>query len=606
MQSTPIFNKAQQRAITWPLPGKNMHHLAVIAGPGTGKTLTLTARLLYLLKEAKIPSEQILALTFTRKAAGEIRERLLKERIQFKNVVTFHALGYQILKNAGLEVKLVSERQQQRILTELKSSLGLTKNYSRKDLELLISKTKNSGADDPQGILTAYNNKLHQSGLQDYEDLIIDATRLYRENKQLQRYTYILIDEFQDTSRIQLELISALSAGQIFAVGDPRQAIYDFRGSDPESFNNLRTTFPGQEFTTIELTENYRSAPELVAAANLIFPEFQPLQAQVQLTGAWQLITTLNPYTEADYIIADITTRLGGTYLENSGDTPAVSTGTKDAGFRDFAVLYRSHYQKRILEQKLADLGLPFQVVGEGNPFTNPQVRLVITVLNFLLSKDATALKELFFTPAFKLTPRTLDDLEALTEISLDTLTQEKYFQDPLVRDLADKLAALQEFKDLPLAELITKVTTEFNITHDTAFQEFNNLALNFSGDTGAFLKYLQRLSEQEFYDPAAEKLTLLTMHAAKGLEFNYIYVLDFNCGNAKETPEELRLFYVALTRAKKILQLIQTTAVSEYPAQIYQVIKTSPHQILADPKLTQILKKKIKLKEKRAQTSLF
>jgi superfamily I DNA/RNA helicase len=212
---------------------------------------------------------------------------LLKERIQFKNVVTFHALGYQILKNAGLEVKLVSERQQQRILTELKSSLGLTKNYSRKDLELLISKTKNSGADDPQGILTAYNNKLHQSGLQDYEDLIIDATRLYRENKQLQRYTYILIDEFQDTSRIQLELISALSAGQIFAVGDPRQAIYDFRGSDPESFNNLRTTFPGQEFTTIELTENYRSAPELVAAANLIFPEFQPLQAQVQLTGAW-------------------------------------------------------------------------------------------------------------------------------------------------------------------------------------------------------------------------------------------------------------------------------------------------------------------------------
>jgi superfamily I DNA/RNA helicase len=606
MQSAAIFNKAQQRAITWPLPGKNKHHLEVIAGPGTGKTLTLTARLLYLLKEAKISPEQILALTFTRKAAGEIRERLLKEGIQFKNIATFHALGYQILMDAGQEVKLVSERQQQRILTDLRSSLGLTKNYSRKDLELLISKTKNSVVADTQGILTAYNNKLHQTGLQDYEDLIIDATRLYHENKQLQRYTYILIDEFQDTSRIQLELIAALSAGQIFAVGDPRQAIYGFRGSDPESFNNLRTAFPGQEFTTIELTENYRAAPELVAAANLIFPEFQPLQARVQHAGAWHLVTTLNPYTEADYIIADITTRLGGTYLEDSGDTPAVSTGTKDAGFRDFAVLYRSHYQKRILEQKLADLGLPFQVVGEGNPFTNLQVRLVITVLNYLLSKETMALKELLFTPALKLSTRTLDNLEALMEINPDTLAQEKYFHDPLLRSLADKLAALQEFKDLPLTELITKITTEFNITQDTAFQEFRNLALNFPGDTNTFLEYLQRLSEQEFYDPAAEKLTLLTMHAAKGLEFNYVYILDFNLSKTTANPEELRLFYVALTRAKKILQLIQTTAVSEQPAQIYEVIKTSPHQILADPKLAQILKKKIKLKEKRAQARLF
>lgn len=534
----------------------------ISAGPGTGKTKTLTARILHLIQSGKAKPHEILALTFTKKAAQEMQERIGQKG---PVICTFHALCSTLL---GGDHAYITEAERAAIIKTLPRPRALS-GVPVREIGLYISRAKNL-APVPDGIapvVDAYNAALHSRGLIDFDDLLL-KTRAALQGGTIPRpaFRYILVDEFQDTNRLQYELLHLLRANDnVFVIGDPNQSIYGFRGASGDIFATFQADFP--QFYQVALTHNYRSAPPIVAVANAIFKDAPQLQAANSIRGSVAAWEFLNEYSEAHWVVGEIQNRIGGADLLQATHHDA------KASLRDFAIVYRSRRVAKTIQKYIADSGLPYQVVGDGSPYDQPEVQQLIALLRNIAGQPSPVLQ---FTPG---------QIGALLQ-PIDATRPPS--------DIADELVRVFQLPQTPGLKQVLAVL----VSHK---QLANSIA------------YFDRLQAEGFYDPAAECITLLTVHASKGLEFAHVFLIGPEQGvlpSAKgDTPEERRLFYVAATRAKDHLDITYTTRRTKEPAEVSQFIAELPEAILPrtqDPNLATDKRRLQKRQAKRAQTSLF
>jgi superfamily I DNA/RNA helicase len=570
------LNEDQLRAATAP-SGPAM----IVAGPGTGKTKTLVARLVYLLHQQKRAPSSMGALTFTNKAAREMKVRLehaLPDQ-PLPLITTFHGFAHTILEEHNPQDlrEFVSAGERQQIIRSLKKHAphGL----SVRDVGLHISKHKNDphAKDDAlRPLVDAYNLELATRNLRDFDDLLLELRALLQNpatrNALHVKYRTYLVDEFQDTNALQYELLQMLNAtDDIFVIGDPHQSIYGFRGAGGDVFGTFLQDFPHADHVT--LTANYRSTPEVVAVVNAIFPDTTPLQPQQNITGIVRNIEVLNEYGEATWVLQEIQRELGGSDMLTGSQHHAANAHERT--FRDFAILYRSRADAKAVQKYTEQSGIPYQIAGEGSPYEHPAVQEILAALAYVV--HGTAYKKSAALEPHK--------------------------------------AELQELK-LPdvVAEIIAILHLETDKNH-ASIRAFCNSLLHVQDLSIAdYLEYVQAIAEQEFYDPRADAVTFLTIHASKGLEFSRVFLLAAEEGslphmrkNEKVSiEEEQRLFYVAVSRAAQSIDIIHARTRGGESKKPSRFLKNVPLEQAVDPELQTQARRAHKREQKRAQTSLF
>ena len=563
----------------------------IVAGPGTGKTKTLTSRIAYLCSQG-VDAGRILALTFTVKSAHEMQERVgaILEGLAPPAISTFHALGYQILKAAqpATELVFVSEVDRLAIIRDLPRSQDL-RSLSTRELALLISRQKGyvEDAEAPQSfasLLKYYQAALADKGLIDFDDLLYRAYHYLLHHAEVRQrwrdtYDYILIDEFQDTNELQWGLICLLrGTDNLFVIGDPKQSIYGFRGATTKIFERFRQDFPSAREITLQI--NYRSDIQIVALASAIFPERHVLVPHSINPGEVQAIQTLNEYSEAELVVAQIEQGIGGS------DLLKATIESKGRTLRDFAILYRTHQVVKTVQRKLHDSGIPYQVVGEGSPYEQPEVQTVIGVLRWLAGGEAPNVK------------------------GFSTLQ---------VQAILEGIE-----KDLPPSQLAQSVAEALQLASDTSrrqrLAQFVGTLVRFdtrADGLQACLEHIDYIAQGDFYDPEADAVTLLTIHASKGLEFPHVILIAAEEGSLphvrKATPtdfdEERRLFYVAITRAMRQLDIMYAQKRAGERREPSRFVTQIPDTILRraiDPHMDRLQRKQKRREHKARQATLF
>ena len=556
--------------------------MSIIAGPGTGKTKTLTTRIVHMI-ESGIDSGQIIALTFTNKAAREMQERV--ERMLGGGVkpeiCTFHSLGQKLLRQyLARKIELVDATERSAIIRKVRDELG-AKSLSLRDLSLAVSRAKTRFNHDHNDkkikyLVARYNESLSDRGLHDFDDLLVKTLELLDQNQEVRRatqdiYRFAMVDEFQDTSELQYHLLRMLVGGDnICVIGDPRQAIYGFRGARADIFQRFAADFPQR--TQVVLHQNYRSTPAVVVVANGVYPD-APLIAQRQERGAAHAVEVLNEFSEAAWVVKEIEMHFGGTDFLRSHEYRDAQSGAR--GFSDFAVLYRTHRTSRVLQRVLATSGIPFQVAGEGSPYEMPLLQSIVQSLC--------------------------------------------YIADPRDRELP--FISLADFKvgeGEALDELVERIILTLGLVVKTdeqriALNQFRSGLLRFK-DVHSFLAHVDSIAEHGYYDPKANAVALLTIHAAKGLEFEHVFLIGAEEGvlpskKAESVNEEMRLFYVALTRAARRIEIMYARNRNRQPALPSRFVTGLDEVVLkriVDPEINQQIARRRKRRAKRQQSRLY
>lgn len=567
------------------------HHLLVIAGPGTGKTNTLISKILYISKEK--PTSSILALTFTKKACQEISERLnILGLNDYQNleIGTFHQFCLKYC-NYKANSQLASENELKTIIKDIIAEQNLAKLVNIKDLQLIISKFKNLAFDQKylldwqKAVFEAYQQKLIKNNWFDYDDILTNF--LTQELNKIINYEYILVDEYQDTNKLQFAILKKLSTpkSKVMVIGDPLQAIYSFRGANNDAFANFENYFqPSREIT---LNINYRSCANLLKFSQSLYQNHSQLQANSQSQGKIELVTTLNEYSEADFIIEKIEELIGGSEFLKASQ---YADNRSKTGFRDIAIIYRTHRLVKVLKEKLKTQAIPFQLVGEGSFWELVEVKLVIAF--FYLINDGRQMENFLKSHYLQFTPSCIEKINQANDkcnhdllASLKYLVETRLVSNEQIKKIYKLINLIEQVqllrKNESLADIANFLSQEFkfSVTFEKTtskkqdFYEFLTILESFSSGLviKKFLKYFEKLSNQDFYDENLDKITLCTMHAAKGLEFDNVFLLGFEQGlipylherqliraEDSELEEEKRLFYVAITRAKTNLIIIK------------------------------------------------
>jgi len=513
--------------------------LLVVAGPGAGKTRTLTHRLAHLVGERGAAPERCLAITFTRRACQELAERLTAlapAAAEHITVATFHGLGLQIVREQhealglGADVGVVDEAQR----------LQLLGGSAPRRLLADISARKRTGqptGTDPQleEALRRYEEALRDRGLVDFDDLVALPVRLLEETPELtaayrERWQHIAVDEYQDVDELQYRLLRQLAPpdGDLCAIGDPDQAIYGFRGGDVRFFLRFREDFPAA--ATISLARNYRSSPAIVAAATqAIAPQSlvpgRRMRACAPDEARARIVVAEAPTDrgEAEFVVRTIDRLLGGT-SHHSIDSGRTDGDARDGlCFADFAVLARTRGQLAAVAEALDQAGMPLQSRSHDRLADRPEVQAIVAQL----------LQEWDERPPGDVTPVTV-----------------------LLRQAGVALAkAAGEDRELMAHREI-----------DDALDLLSPLAERCGSDLDRLLAELALGAEVDTLDPRADRVSLLTLHAAKGLEFPVVFLIGCEDGllplrwshadQNEDTAEERRLFFVGMTRARSRLLL--------------------------------------------------
>lgn len=522
--------------------------LLIIAGPGTGKTRTLTYRLAHLLATGKAEPEECLALTFTRRAAGEMLERLedlVGEAADHMTVTTFHGLGLRLLRELEAEDSAAmpqvideSERLElARALFELpggKARKLLSKISALRCQRGAGDAAETMGAPDPElaARVSAYEAALATRGAHDSDDLLLQPVERLRADPELRqrlrsRFRWISIDEYQDIDPLQYRLVRLLTSedAHLCAIGDPDQSIYRFRGSDVSFFLRFREDFPAAQ--TVQLERNYRSSAAIVGAAGqAIAPTTlvsdRRLRAVAESGPAKVVVDEVaSERAEAEKVVETIERLLGGTsYFSHDSGRVQGTDGSGDLSFDDFAVLYRTDAQSLPVLEALERAGIPHQKRSHDRLGDRPAVRRVL---------DAWRLHG-----------------EPPEEEHLVTLQK-------VVEQLATEAEDEDRGPILQAGELLAPIAREH------------------PRDRRAFLAAVALGAEVDTWDPRAEKVSLLTLHAAKGLEFPVVFLIGCVDGllplrfdpqaaeDAEALAEERRLFFVGMTRARQRLFLLHS-----------------------------------------------
>ena len=590
------FNKTQYQAITSTAP-----YIKVIAGAGSGKTAVLTNRIAYLVKQRNVSPLKILAITFTNKAANEMKERVLKllQIDKFEGMVaTFHSFCLRILKEDinllgySRNFNIIDGDDQKRIIKELNKTLNCDSNlFVPNSIIHYIASKKNDYEcyyDDEvveiyQKFYQEYQKYLQANDSVDFDDLILLVNKLFASNAQClekwrYRYHYLHVDEFQDINKAQYELIKYLGKDlNVFVVGDPDQNIYSWRGACIDYILNFETDFYPSE--VIKLEYNYRSSSHILAVANsLIEHNDNRIDKVLKATITEENIKVQHfightDLDEADYVVRTIFD---------------VITNTAGVNYQDFAILYRANYISRVFETKLMEADIPYQVIGGLKFFERKEIKDLLAYLKVINNEDNLSLLRIINTPKRKLGDASINKVikaaerlqvnyyqclkNHLAEIGLSTT------QCNNVRLFVNNIEELKKETAAP-GYLLTQLAQRFDVIseyhHGSAeytsrqenIQELINYAQSTNLDTNDFV---QMISLDTTYEEGndAYKVNLLSIHSAKGLEFKYVFVVYLMDGifpskhalSREGLEEERRLAYVAFTRAKKQLYLLSHT----------------------------------------------
>lgn len=598
--------------------------LLIVAGPGTGKTRTLTARIAWLVRERRVDPSHVLAVTFSNRAAREMRERLgtiMPSAGALRlNVGTFHAICWQILRRElGAEWSICSEEEQLAIVRQvLRDVAGDPSIVGRKNIAekvaAAISRLKGSLADVASGYVSAdiaetelipaigraYQTALEDNKLLDFDDLILRTVRLFEKSSESlaehrRRFRHIAVDEFQDTNAAQFRLIELLVSGasnseandhspvhltlddsgesekSLTVIGDPDQAIYSFRGASSQHFLEFESTFPGAR--VVRLTRCYRSSPMILCAACEVIRQNpgrvgHRLESQAAPGPNVQVERTESEEDEAKFVVSEIRRLMGGLDRQDF-DTRAVTGHEPDEhfSFADFAVLYRLHAVGAALVEEFTRSGIPFQQIGGPLLREQAETRWLMAALRFLANpQDPISRQRINSHSSRGLTAAIVHGLRA------DCTAESPAYA--VLTSLGDRLD--------DDADPDGRSAWKRLIAHATAGNE----------SLGELLRRLDLERYEDLHDPRADKVTLMTLHAAKGLEFNVVFLVGCEAGvlpyfrgdsfparrdladstppaplppgtMAAEIEEERRLFYVGMTRARR--RLLLTWAASRF-----------------------------------------
>ncbi len=572
------LNAAQREAVTH-VKGP----LAVVAGPGTGKTRTLTARIAYLIESRGVLPETVLALTFTNKAAEEMRERLAgligDGRPLGITVGTFHQLGAAVLREfgaaAGISSTFVIADDKDRRALLRKSVPELSAAEVRRALEA-ISGAKNlldrEPAVDPPGggggslpldlpaIRDRYHVALAEAGALDFDDLICRAVQLLETDTAVldtlqRRFRWISVDEYQDVNAAQHRLLRLLVSGgaNLCVIGDPDQAIYGFRGADHRYFVSFARDFPGAR--QLHLNRNYRSPQAILDAATQVIarnPDRRTTALIADFAGQVKVDVHRAPTdrAETEFVVHQVERMVGGTsyFSLDSGRVEDDEMGEQRA-FGDFAVLYRLNAQARLLEEAFDRSGIPYQTTSAAAAEQQP-VRAVLSLLWLTLAPGSGV-----HQARLAVEGRGTHAPAEVTEI-LSTISAAGTPGSATVADLVG--ASATAWGELRGRE------------YDDAERQRISRAQHAAGPFGTrlrdFLTVMALQSETDRYDERADRVTLMSLHAAKGLEFPVVFIVGCEEGLLPYRPvhrdadpdeaEERRLFYVGMTRARQRLVL--------------------------------------------------
>ncbi|MBD3363512.1 AAA family ATPase [Candidatus Dojkabacteria bacterium] len=639
------LNSSQQKAIKT-IEGPVM----INAGPGTGKTLTLINRILYMIFEKNISPETILVLTFTEKAAQEIKDRLNNYKAdlpQIPFVGTFHALGYKILNKKYKDIKLIDEKQRKKNIRECMKSESIEsplRELDTKELGLIISKYKNFSIKSSdyknqshiKKFTKKYDKLLKKQNLLDFDDLLLKTYKFIKDNPKLSptyqyKFDYILIDEFQDINPIQFKIIKLLlnKENNIFIIGDPLQSIYSFRGSYPNIFKLFKNEFPQTRDITLDI--NYRSTPEIIEISHNLFPKTLKLKNNLQEHGKVEVVKTQNEYTESDFILKEIDKKIGGIGMLESSEV--WEHQDKKINFSDFAVMYRLHYLNIPLKKKFKDSGIPYQVIGAGSIYNQPAISFIISCLKFLNKQDNESFREIIESTFIKLSEQIKNKIFHTPDYEFypraKEILNQKELNNTQHRSLEKNISNINKLinsEKLKLTEVVSLVIELFNLEKyfnentqkKQMLNEFKSIILRFDrfeNGIEKFLVYLRNIEQNDFYDNNVDKVTLLTMHAAKGLEFKYVFICGFEeelipyMKKDSDINEEKRLFYIALTRAKNSAWILYTKRRNKTESKIspfFELIKSKNLIHKTDKALESLKTKQEKLKQKKSQIKLF
>jgi DNA helicase-2/ATP-dependent DNA helicase PcrA len=596
-KSVPHLNSEQEAAVS-----SNSAHLVITAGPGTGKTHTLVARLVRLLRDRHSRADGVVAITFTNRAAEEIRARLQKESTAGADKVfvgTFHAFALHWLRLEDPQLAVIGNEVRQQVLKRLYPGLAPAESRKfRQDISdyFAAMATRTPEKNEEQALsefLDHYLAELRRHNCIDLEEVLPLFVNSLTQNQELRRRvtaatSFLFIDEFQDLNTCQYELVSLLAArARIFAIGDPDQAIYGFRGSSPEFFFRF---IKEQQADTIALTRNYRSAPQILTAASAVInnnplPMRQPPTALRPDGQALEYYAAATPEEEAEFVVRRIEEAMGGIshFSINSGRGGQAARPHSTLAFSDIAVFYRLTQQAQALCKALERRGIPFQVVDAKPFFMQPQIIPVYFWLRIATGQGEMAEHLALLKYIKGIGPHTLQQLEG------ELLFTEADFFDkvsslalpPKVKGILNELKVIINLfvNKTTKAGMVSALTEAYDWLQIDGnlpeAQRFLELAGSFGSDLSGLGEYLQRNATATVYDEQAESVSLMTIHAAKGLEFPMVFLTGVEenvlpChmfsgqGRGETIPddvvaEERRLFYVGLTRARD--KLILTSA---------------------------------------------
>ena len=601
----------------------------IVAGAGSGKTRILTHRIAYLIKEKRVSPYAILAITFTNKAAQEMADRvssLLGGRIaKGMWVLTFHSACARIMRREHERLGLPSsftiydEGDSERVIKMCLSEMNLDeKRFPARAVKAAIGKAKDNLLGPQQmaeaagnwyeqmisEVYAAYQRRLHSAGAVDFDDLILRTVRLFQEQAPVlehyqERFRYLHVDEYQDTNRAQYHLVNLLASKHrnVCVVGDADQGIYSWRGATIQNLLDFESDYPdADEFI---LDQNYRSTRTILEVANALIEHNvhrKPKSLWTDTESGHSVVKHRadNEHDEAWFVAHEIEK------LQDEGE----------GSYSDVAIFYRTNAQSRVLEDVFMKAGIPYRVIGGLRFYERKEIKDVIAYLKALVNpQDVVAMRRVINTPKRGIGDQTVAALEAfareegLTLLAAARRADEIAMLSPRAQgalrgfvEVMDRLEAIVEEAAGPArlieaaftetgyyAELDAERTVEAESRKEN-LKEFVGVGAEFQArfpDAGLpeFLEQVALVSEQDEYDETSGSVSLMTLHNAKGLEFDVVFMIGMEDGvfphhrsmtDNAELEEERRLAYVGITRARRRLYLTHAWSRSLFGASSY------------------------------------
>lgn len=630
---TGLNNKQCEAVLTTEGP------LLVLAGAGSGKTKALTHRIAYLIEEKNISPYNILAVTFTNKAAGEMSDRvghLLQNNQDTSYKIqntgnqrlpwlgTFHSICVKILRreahNIGYDrgFTIYDSSDQLAIIKRIMKDLNIDpKHFAPRTIQYFISGAKNEliNSDEykkytnsPFEVIThkvyhRYEKYLKDANGMDFDDLIMQCVKLFEQNPEVLKkyqelFKYILIDEYQDTNQAQYIWVKLLAKKyqNIMVVGDDYQAIYGWRGANFRNILNFEKDYKNTK--VIKLEQNYRSTKTILSAADQIIKFNKQRTDKTLWTENSEgvpitVYEALNEKDEADFVAMEIATKVKS--IKYKVESPG---GHSVLGYSDFAILYRTNAQSRAIEETFLRFDIPYRVIGGVRFYERKEIKDIIAYLRLILNpSDLDAFFRIVNVPGRGIGEKTASKINQLSRSEIRNPREIKNPEIP--KKLIDFLILMFELREQSgdirlddlirlvsiktsykkflldgtpegegrwenVEELITVAEDQLKSPKDEIDLDDNNLF-----DLRTFLERVALIQDTDSYDPSSSAVTLLTLHSAKGLEFDTVFIVGAEEGlfphsrallDESEMEEERRLAYVGVTRARKRLYFIYAT----------------------------------------------